>query len=411
MLPERMVGTAYIDDEIWREFKDEYAKIPVLGAQYPTVDAIFNVNPDFLYGSYASAFRVRSINYTKYVGPCSLGILRRGSTTEYDYFCRKELNDHGIDTYLQVPYCENVTLRTSSVSIDTLYSEIWEVATVFDVHENARQLIDSIENHFEDAKLVQEKAFEGTSQKPKILWLDSWDDSKPFVGACCGSVNFIIEHAGGVNAFQSLGANTSASWDYVFWSEIQSADPDVIVLVDAGWDSADEKLSSLCNHSIARNLRAVQSRAFISVPFSGSTLGVKIGAVALNLAEAIATVGRGLPLSSAQFSLINISSDGNVGGEAISNSGVKVYTKFPTVNGVDLDKFCPGESNIVIKDPSDDSSASVNSSRLLLSAGTTVGIVLGAVAFAMIVAGLSYAVGKKKGYSNFQKSTTIHDNL
>jgi hypothetical protein len=129
------------------------------------------------------------------------------------------------------------------------------------------------------------------------------------------------------------------------------------------------------------------------------------------LAEAIATVGKGLPLSSAQFSLINISSDGNVGGEAISNSGVKVYTKFPIVNGIDLDKFCPGKSNVVIEDPTNESSASGNSPRSSLSAGATVGIVFGALAFAGIVAGLSYTVGKKKGYSMIQKATNVNDKL
>jgi hypothetical protein len=42
----------------------------------------------------------------------------------------------------------------------------------------------------------------------------------------------------------------------------------------------------------ARQLRAVQSRAFVTVPYSGSTLGVKNGAGAYNLAEAVPGRGR-----------------------------------------------------------------------------------------------------------------------
>lgn len=59
-----------------------------------------------------------------------------------------------------------------------------------------------------------------------------------------------------------------------------------------------EKLYNLCSNDITREMRAVKNRSFLTVPFSGSTLGVRIGALAYNLAEAMvnfasASLGRG----------------------------------------------------------------------------------------------------------------------
>lgn len=81
---------------------------------------------------------------------------------------------------------------------------------------------------------------------------------------------------------------------------------------------------------MTRNLRAVQNRAFLVVPFSASTLGVRIGALAYNLAEAIAALIRGEPLPSIQFSQVAITSDGTSvdgGVQAVGKSGVRVFEK------------------------------------------------------------------------------------
>jgi len=114
----------------------------------------------------------------------------------------------------------------------------------------------------------------------------------------------------------------------------------------------DEKIYELCKNETTRNLRAVQNRNFITVPFSASTLGVRIGTLAYNLAEAFVAFATGQPLSSVDFSEVSIS------GQAIGSSGVKVYTKLPVWNGTDLETFCPGgpESNAKVSDvpPVDD---------------------------------------------------------
>ncbi len=64
-LADRMVGTAYIDDYIWPELEAEYNTVPVIAKEYPTIDELLSVKPDFVYASYSSAFATSSVNYTQ----------------------------------------------------------------------------------------------------------------------------------------------------------------------------------------------------------------------------------------------------------------------------------------------------------------------------------------------------------
>jgi len=239
-LADHMVGTAYIDDEIWPELADDYSKIPVLSDTYPDIETLKSVNPDFLYASYRSAFQASTkeddnrIDYFDVVKDCDLTLeTSRGNAT----YCRSELNEANIQTYLQSPYCELAVHRPDEVTLDELFQEIFEIALIFDANAAAISLIATIENHFQQAtNLVKTHGSEDSALS--VFWLDSWDDETPFVGACCGSVNSIIDYSGAENVFGDLGVEEKKSWADASWDEIVEKDPDVIVVVDAAWDKA-----------------------------------------------------------------------------------------------------------------------------------------------------------------------------
>jgi iron complex transport system substrate-binding protein len=235
-LSGRMVGTAYLDDEIWPEVTDAYTSIPVLSDEYPAIDQLLAVRPDFVYASYASAFQLDYVNYTAHVGECVLKIPDADDeSSDNSTFCRKELNDKGIQTYLQVAQCEKAEHRPDDNTVAVLFEEIWEIATVFDAFDEARELVDSIDSYFDKAIEVSSR---GGNDPVTVLWLDSWDDASPFVGACCGSVQTIIHHSGAKNIFDDVGLEAKSTWASVTWDEIEALDPDVVVLVDASWDKA-----------------------------------------------------------------------------------------------------------------------------------------------------------------------------
>ncbi len=109
--------------------------------------------------------------------------------------------------------------------------------SIFDVADNARQLVNSIEEHFSQADVVAHDA--GADTPPvSVLWLDGWDDMTPFVGACCGSIQTIVDKAGAKHIFHDQGIEEVKTWDSVSWDVIAERDPDLIVLVDASWDLA-----------------------------------------------------------------------------------------------------------------------------------------------------------------------------
>ena len=118
------------------------------------------------------------------------------------------------------------------------------------------------------------------------------------------------------------------------------------------FNNADEKLYSLCNNEVTRNLKAVQNRRFITIPFSATTLGVRIGSLAFNLAEAVTALVENGSLSPVQFTEVTLADQDAK--EALGKSGAIVYTRLPIVESVDLETFCPGgQSNIFIADDTD----------------------------------------------------------
>jgi len=111
----------------------------------------------------------------------------------------------------------------------------------------------------------------------------------------------------------------------------------VIVLIELDiTEPAEEKLFKICSDPVLREMRAVQERQFLVLPFAASNIGVRLGATAYNMAEAMAALARGKPLNSLDFTQNEEAS------EAVSLSGLKVWTTLPTWNGTNLETLCPG---------------------------------------------------------------------
>ena len=149
-LEDSMVGTAYLDDYIWPEVEEAYSKIAELGESYPNITTLLSEDTDFIYASYSSAFATSHLNYSQFVeandeGECDLVIERNPG--EFRSHCRQELNDKGIQTYLQKPACELTEHRPDEgySTIDTLYDEIWDIASIFNVYDAGRKIVDGIE--------------------------------------------------------------------------------------------------------------------------------------------------------------------------------------------------------------------------------------------------------------------------
>jgi iron complex transport system substrate-binding protein len=287
-LADKMVGTAYLDDYIWPKYASAYANIPVLSSSYPNETTIMSKNPDFIVGSYRSAFyqvyqhssgSTRGIFSNATVGPC----VGAGTFSTTRPTCRPQLHSDGISTFLFQDACENASLRPATVTEQTVYEEMRALGRIFSV--DAEALITDMQNDFNAAAAAISNA--GTQMK--AVWLDcvgrcctGGPEPQVFVGAGSGVPGMLMTEAGLTNVF----ADRDGGWACVNVSDIAAANPDVFVIADAAWDTGLDKITWLYNNSDFCNFEAVQGARLVQIPFSATTLSPRNGPAALDLAIA-----------------------------------------------------------------------------------------------------------------------------
>jgi iron complex transport system substrate-binding protein len=236
-LQDRMIGTAYLDDEILPDYAAAYAKIPVLAKEYPGKEELLDVEPDFVYAAFNSAFSDEGVGD------------------------RAEWQKLSVGTYISPAGCPKET-RPAKLAISDVFAEIREIASIFGVTDRAEALIADQQARIDKAA--------GSAKGTRVLWWDGGSDA-PSVGACCGAPNMVMAAAGVTNVF----ADATGSWADTSWETIAERDPDVIVLVDASWYPADKKKAFLTGHTTLKNLPAVKQQRYVVIPFSSTTAGVR----------------------------------------------------------------------------------------------------------------------------------------
>jgi hypothetical protein len=96
--------------------------------------------------------------------------------------------------------------------------------------------------------------------------------------------------AGLTNVF----SDEPGTWACVKVSAIVAAEPDVIVVVDAAWDSAASKIQWLYKDEEFCKLDVLKAARFVSIPFSATTLSPRTGPAAFDLAIAAIHVRTGV---------------------------------------------------------------------------------------------------------------------
>lgn len=236
---EQLVGTAYLDDEVSEAWADAYARVPVLSDEYPSREAILEQRPDLVVGSYASAFTDRAAGD------------------------RESLDELGIASYLSPFACPD-DADVPEISWETIHQQIEELALLLDREEEGDALVE------QQRATLDEIRGRSPAEGLSVLWWDGGTDT-PMVGAGEGGPQLILDALGATNVFADL----AGEWATTSWEAVLEADPDLIVLVDASWDTAEEKTAFLREDPALRDLTAVREEAFITVPFSTSTPGVR----------------------------------------------------------------------------------------------------------------------------------------
>lgn len=246
-LEDSMVGTAYLDDQIYPPLQEAYDQVPVLAEQYPSKEQVISTEADFIYGGWASAFNEKNL------------------------MSREEMEQLGIGSYLQ----------SSSVKVapelEDIYTDIRNIAKIFRVEERGETLIEEMNANIEK---IKEKV--PTVDKPiDVLVFDSGD--KDVFTATQNFMNTLVKMAGANNIFGDIEKN----WATVSKEDAVERNPEAIIVIDYGSTTAEEKINFLKNDPALSQTLAVQNERFVVLPLSAASEGVRV-------AEALEIIVKGL---------------------------------------------------------------------------------------------------------------------
>ncbi|WP_100398108.1 ABC transporter substrate-binding protein [Bacillus sp. FJAT-44742] len=236
-LEDHMAGTAYLDDGIHPDYKEAYESVPVLADQYPSQEPFLNVEPDFAYAGWESAFTEDNI----------------GTFTQ--------LLEYGITPYLH---------ESSSMvgpTLDDVYQDITNIGQIFGVEDKAEELISTMDQRIAD---VQAQIDPDTDDPFKVFVYDS-GEQEPMTGSQFFMTN-LIEMAGGTNIFSDA---LDQNWGNVSWEAVIEEDPEWIVIVDYGETTAEQKKEFLLSYDALESVTAIQEENFVVVPLSAAAEGVR----------------------------------------------------------------------------------------------------------------------------------------
>lgn len=233
-LEDLLVGVAFLDGPLFEPYTD--GPYPVLSEKLPSQEVVLEAEPDFIYGGWESNFSADGAGE------------------------RPALQELGITTYVAPAACRSV--KPAKLSFDQLFGEIAEMGAIFGVYTTARNLIED-----QKAALAGVKA---DDRELTALWYSSGTKT-PYVGAGNNAPAMMLEALGLKNIF----ADVDEGWTQASWEAIVDANPDVIVLVDAAWNSAEAKKKLLAENPITSKLDAVINQRYLVVPFPASEAGVR----------------------------------------------------------------------------------------------------------------------------------------
>lgn len=239
-LERHLIGTAYLDDAIPERWLAAYKTVPVIAKQYPAREVVMAESPDFLFAGFASAFSEK----------------RLGAEAEW--------NALGIGTYVVNAECRNQHPDDVKVTTAPLYIDIERIGALFGAEAKAKALADDIK-----ARLAAVAGRNPGAGRTAFLF-DSGTETA-FSAGCCGTPALLLDAVG----LKNIAADVNGRWADLAWEKVVTANPQVIVLIEAEWSTAEEKIKHLTSDPVLSQLEAVKAERFIVIPFSQTLLGVR----------------------------------------------------------------------------------------------------------------------------------------
>ena len=253
-LTDHMVGFTGINgwNKLDKEMRDGVGELPELAERYPSKEVLLGAGADFYFAGW---------NYGMTVG---------GEVTP------QTLEPFGIKVYELSESCTHI-MDKPAASMNDMYSDLLNLGRIFGVSDRAETLVEGYRTKLQKI-MVNLPVLEAA---PRVFVYDSGEDT-PFTAGRYGMPNALIEAAGGSNIMDDF----EKSWSTVGWEAVVDRDPEVIIIINYGDVTADQKRAFMMEKPAFADMSAVQNNRFVVLDYVEATPGPRnIGAIK-KLAEA-----------------------------------------------------------------------------------------------------------------------------
>jgi iron complex transport system substrate-binding protein len=253
-LADHMVGYTGISG--WKtldaEMRSGVKELPELSAKYPTKEVLVGADADFFFAGW---------NYGMKVG---------GEVTP------ETLGPFGIKVYELTESCSHI-MDKDKASLKDMYADILNLGKIFGVEGRAEALVTEYKSELKNFKANLKTRDEGL----RVFVYDSGEDA-PFTAGRFAMPTALIEAAGGHNIMDDF----NKSWGSVTWEEVVERDPQVVVIVNYGDVTAEQKRDYMMSNPAFKNISAVKNERFVTLEYVEATPGPRNIQAVQNLAGA-----------------------------------------------------------------------------------------------------------------------------
>jgi len=240
-LHDKMVGYSGVTG--WKTLSagliDNLGELPQLSPKYPSKEVLLNADADFYFAGW---------NYGLKVG---------GELTPL------ALKKIGIQSYELSESCIHV-MKRDRVSIEDIYTDFRNLGEIFDVSERAEKLI----SHYQSELSAALKSVPEKEQPVRVFVYDSGED-KPFSAGKYAMPTALIEAAGGKNIMDDV----EKSWVRVGWESVVERNPEIVVIINYGEVSAEQKIDFMKQNPAFKDIDAVINDHFVTLQYDEATPG------------------------------------------------------------------------------------------------------------------------------------------
>jgi iron complex transport system substrate-binding protein len=240
-LANRMVGYTGISG--WKTLDETMTagieQLPELSPKYPSKEVLIGADADFYFAGW---------NYGMKVG---------GEVTP------QTLEPFGIQVYELTESCIHISDKDAA-SMEDMYNDLRNLGAIFNVPDRAARLVESYQTELAAFLGVQPTL----AAAPRVFVYDSGEDT-PMTAGRYAMPNALIEAAGGTNIMNDF----EKSWARVGWEAVVERNPEVIVIVNYGDVTADQKRAFMRGNPAFANIDAVRNDRFVVLEYVEVTPG------------------------------------------------------------------------------------------------------------------------------------------